>query len=123
MSASSLNAAIPSAPSAGAPSSLGSVLLDVDVSVPLFLDDKTMGSSLAPIKMETESMEDVKEPSVSHPMGEALKPDEERVMQAAKVRRSKFKVEELIDSFAWENTALGPKSQWPQSLKTAISVV
>lgn len=38
-------------------------------------------------------------------------------------RRETYRMSEMLETFDWSTTALGPKADWPQSLKTIISVV
>jgi hypothetical protein len=38
------------------------------------------------------------------------------------IARSSFGTRELLEQTDWSATSLGPKEEWPQSLKTAISI-
>ncbi|CED83965.1 response regulator receiver sensor signal transduction histidine kinase [Phaffia rhodozyma] len=51
------------------------------------------------------------------------KSDSDNALAEADVRRSTFKMKQLIEEYPWETTSLGPKSEWPQSLLTALSIV
>ncbi|CED83967.1 response regulator receiver sensor signal transduction histidine kinase [Phaffia rhodozyma] len=98
-----LSKAIPSAPSAGK-----KVVDEPTLSVSM----DSMG--ISPYDGSTDTLREDPE-NLKRPTQIPLSPRQ--------ARKTMFNVQQLLDNFDWQNTPLGPKALWPQSLKSLISVV